>query len=149
MVNIHHMWRLVQKPAMLVYKLKFILLSQLCMVNWSAFPEYFLPTMTGRMEPIKGSHMAVGTWYCSHCQYTFICLGLVIKFWLIVSTCGCHSHSKLCHCIVLLLCYSCCHCPPPCHPYICWSNIDAFLDKDPQKLVKSAIIYLTGQLYKC
>ena len=36
-------------------------------------------------------------------------------------------------CIVWLLCYSCCHHPPhlhviPTHPYICWSNTDAFLE---------------------
>ena len=44
-----------------------------------------------------------------------ICLGLVMECLPFVGACGCHSHSKLYHCVILLLCFSLCH--HPSHPH--------------------------------
>ena len=45
-------------------------------VDWSAFPECFLPitrkSTTGEMAPKEGSNLVVGTWYGSHCQFTSV-----------------------------------------------------------------------------
>ena len=49
--------------------------KQLCMVNWSAFPDCFCQPskfMTDGIVPMEGSNMAVGNRYCSHCQYTSV-----------------------------------------------------------------------------
>ena len=144
------MWPSEQKPAMFAYKLKFILLPQLIAtlnnyacslppltnINWSAFPEWFFwpcKSTTGEMEPTEGSNLAVGT--SAH-----ICLGLVVEYWPFVGVCGHHSHSKLYHCVILLLCFSLCHHPP----LIYTGPILMNPWKVHQKLAKSAIIYLPG-----
>ena len=64
---------------------------------------------------------------------THICLGLVVEYWSIVGGCGCHSHTKLYHCAVLLLCLVFATTghptPAPLHattPYIHWPNVNEF-----------------------
>ena len=75
MVNLHHMWLLVQKPAMSVHKLKFVLLLQLitilnnypwltCLLFQSTFCQPSKFTTDG-MVSVKGSNMKVDTWYSS------------------------------------------------------------------------------------
>ena len=62
-----------------------------------------------------------------------VCIGLVVEYWPFVGACGRHNHSKLYHCVILLLCFSLFHptphsCIPPTHsliytgpfPYIHW-----------------------------
>ena len=100
------MWLSEQKPAMFVYKLKFILLSQLIatlnnyarslpslpIVNWSASPEcFFRPckSMTGEMVPMESSIWQWGgdiTPFGSGELILFplsahICPGLVVEYW--------------------------------------------------------------------
>ena len=102
-----------QKSNMFIYKLIFILMPQLIAtlnnygcslfplanVNWSGFLSTFCwqsKSTTGEVAPMEGSELAVGIWYGSHC------LGLVVQYWPFVGTCGCHSHSKLTICVILL-----------------------------------------------
>ena len=65
-----------------------------------------------------------------------------MEYWPFVGTCGCHSHSKLCHLCNLaslfklllpptLLLY-----PAHSHPYIHWPDFNQFHEKNHQKLVK-------------
>ena len=130
------MWPSEQKPATFVYKLKFILLFQLiatlnnytCLLpplanfNWYVSPECFIrpcKSMAGEMAPMEVSNLAVGTWYCSHCQS----IGLVVEYLPFVGACGRHSHSKPYQYVILLLCFNLCHhphhpCVPPAHQVI-------------------------------
>ena len=70
-----------------------------------------------------------------------------MEFWPFMDACGCHSHSKLYHYVILLLCFSIFHHPPhprnsptpaalPPTPHIQWHNINEFHEKYRQKLAK-------------
>ena len=62
---------------------------------------------------------------------------LVVEYWPIVGECGCYSYSRLYHYVILLLCFSLCHHPPPsiprlfppAHPHIHWPNINELHEK--------------------
>ena len=133
------MWLSEQKPAMLAYKLKFILLPQLiatlnnyaCLLlplandKWSASLEWFFQlckSIAGEMVSnggLKfGSGDLISLWQSAH-----ICLSLVVEYWPFVGACGHHRHSKLYHCVILLLYFSLRHhpphpCVPPTYPFI-------------------------------
>ena len=96
---------------MFAHRLKFILLPQLIAtlnnfecslppltnVDWSAFPECFLPTMWIHKwwNGTKG-RLQVG---CVDLIWlplsVHVCLGLVVEYWPFVGACTCHSYSKL------------------------------------------------------
>ena len=98
--------------------------------------------------PMKGfNNLAVGTWYCYHCQYTSIsrpCSGILTHhgyMWI--------STLNFAICVVLPLCFSLWNhlttlMPFPPTPYIHWHNISAFLEMNHQKLAKLAIFCLPG-----
>ena len=154
------LWLSEQKPDMFILKLKFILLPQLIAtlnnyacalpplanVDWSAFPECFLPTMLIHdwWNGAKGG-LQVG---CGDLIWlplsVHVCLGLVVEYWPFVGAYIRHSYSKL---------YSLClisslikllppptppprpSCPPP---NIHWPNINEFHQKNRKKLAKTS-----------
>ena len=126
------------KTDMFTYKLKFLLLSQLIAtltnhayslpslanVDWSAFPECFLPIMWIH-DWWNGANG--GIQFCSGNPIwlpltVHVCLGLVVENSPFMGTCTHHSYSKLYYCVILLLCLSFCHHLSHLHPlpYICW-----------------------------
>ena len=124
-------------------KLKFILLLRLITIlnnyAWSIgllFQSAFCQPSkftTGGMVPMKGTNMAMGTWFSSTVT-TQPCNGIFVHVDVIATL-----NSTIC--VVSLICYSCCHHPPhphviPTNPLLCWSNINAFLEKNYQKLMK-------------
>ena len=124
MVNLHHMWLLVQKTAMFVHKLKFILLPQLITTLnnyvWSTgllFQSTFCQPskfMTSGMVPVKGSNMAASTWYSST-----VSTHLSRPCNRILAHCDVHvnviANLNSAICIVSIFCYSCYHHSP--HPH--------------------------------
>ena len=88
----------------------------------------------------EDSNLALGPWYRLPLS-AHVCLCLVVEYWPFVDACGCHSHSKFYHCVILLLCFSLCHhpphpCAPPTHPVIYIGQILMNSMKKSQKLVK-------------
>ena len=93
-------------------------LMSTCLLLRSAF---FQPckSMTGKMMPMKGcSGDLILLPLSAH-----LCPGLVVEYKQFVGAYGRHSHSKLYHCVILLLCFSLSHhsphlCIPPVYPFI-------------------------------
>ena len=80
-------------------------LPPLANFDWSASPECFFLTMqihnwwNGTNGGLQfGSGNLIWLPLAAHA-----CLVLVVEYWPFVGVCGCHSYSKLYHCVILLL----------------------------------------------
>ena len=102
-------------------------LSPLANVNWFASPECFFSDHDWWNDANGGLQFGSGDLILLPLS-AHIFLGLVVDYQCYAGACGHHSHYKLYHCVILLLCFSLFHHPlhphaPAAHPLIYTGSI--------------------------